>query len=109
MILGAVATMGVAWIWAIARLASGRGPTVPRLMGVDTDAALLVTEMYAAPSTAELVERGESDRAGRLAAQWLRAAATPGVTLGDPYDPRHAPGRDIDYALAAGGRALSGA
>ena len=33
---------------------------------------------------------GESERAGRLAAQWLRAAATPGVTLDDPYNPRHA-------------------
>src|ERR1700704_3779102 len=96
-------------VLAGAGLASGRGPTVPRLMGVSSDAALLVTEMYAAPTTPTLIERGESERAGRLAAQWLRAAATPGVTLGDPYDPRHAPGRDIDYALAAGGRALSGA
>ena len=96
-------------VLAGAGLASGRGPTVPRLMGVDTDAALLVTEMYAAPTTTTLIERGESERAGRLAAQWLRAAATPGVTLGDTYNPRHAPGRDIDCALAAGGRALSGA
>ncbi len=60
------------------------------LIGVDTDAALLVTEMYAAPPITELVERGECDRAGRLAAQWLRATATPGLTLGDPYDPPHA-------------------
>jgi len=73
-----------------AGLAAGRGPTVPRLMGVDTDAALLVTEMYAAPTTTTLIERGESERAGRLAAQWLRAAARPGVTLDDPYNPRHA-------------------
>jgi len=85
-----LALSAVHQVLAGAGLASGRGPTVPRLMGVDIDAALLVTEMYAAPSTAELVERGESDRAGRLAAQWLRAAATPGVTLGDPYDPPHA-------------------
>ncbi len=71
-------------------LASGRAPTVPRLMGVDLEAALLVTEMYAAAPTTELIERGEPDRAGRLAAQWLRAAAKPGVTVGDPYDPPHA-------------------
>src|SRR5437870_3182443 len=77
-------------VLAGAGLASGRGPTVPRLIGVDTDAALLVTEMYAAPPITELIERGECDRAGRLAAQWLRAAATPGLTLGDPYDPPHA-------------------
>jgi len=85
-----LALSAVHHVLAGAGLASGRGPTVPRLVGVDTDAALLVTEMYAAPPTTALVERGESDRAGRLAAQWLRAAATPGLTLGDPYDPPHA-------------------
>src|SRR6266513_4040 len=53
-------------------------------------AALLVTEMYAASPITALVEQGECDRAGRLAAQWLRAAATPGLTLGHPYDPPHA-------------------
>jgi hypothetical protein len=61
------------------------------------------------PRGARTVALLKHHRAGRLAAQWLRAAATPGVTLGDPYNPRHAPGRDIDYALAAGGHALSGA
>jgi len=62
---------------------------VPRLIGLDTDAALIVTEMYAAAPATELVERGDADRAGRLAAQWLRAAIKPGVALGDPYDPPH--------------------
>jgi hypothetical protein len=85
-----VALSTVHHMLASAGLASGRGPTVPRLMGVDTDAALLVTEMYAAAPITVLIERGESDRAGRLAAQWLRAAARPGVTVGDPYDPPHA-------------------
>src|SRR2546429_4153436 len=85
-----LALSAVHQVLAGAGLASGRGPTVPRLIGVDTDAALLVTEMYAAPPITELIERGECDRAGRLAAQWLRAAATPGLTLGDPYDPPHA-------------------
>src|SRR2546430_10274256 len=59
-------------------------------MGVAADAALLVTEMSAASPITALVEQGECDRAGRLAAQWLRAAATPGLTLGHPYDPPHA-------------------
>src|SRR5437588_753124 len=36
-----------------------------------------------------LAARGDADRAGRLAAQWLRAAIKPGVALGDPYDPPH--------------------
>lgn len=72
---------------ASAGLASGRGPTVPRLIGVDTDAALLVTEIYAAVPSTELVQRGEADRAGRLAAQWLRAAARPGIALGERFDP----------------------
>src|SRR5437764_13343570 len=107
-----LALSGVHQVWAGAGLASGRGPTVPRLIGVDTDAALLVTEMYAGPPITELVERGECDRAGRLAAQWLRAAATPGLTLGHPYDPSHAlegihrSGCTIESAAAElGGRA----
>src|SRR3989440_1851917 len=66
-------------VLAGAGLASGRGPTVPRLVGLDTDAALIVTEMYAAVPATELVERGDADRAGRLAAQWLRAAIKPCV------------------------------
>ncbi|TLZ64001.1 MAG: hypothetical protein E6K20_00805, partial [Gammaproteobacteria bacterium] len=85
-----LALSAVHQVLAGAGLASGRGPTVPRLIGVDTDAALLVTEMYAASPITALVEQGECDRAGRLAAQWLRAAATPGLTLGHPYDPPHA-------------------
>jgi hypothetical protein len=85
-----LALSAVHQVLAGAGLASGRGPSVPRLIGVDTDAALIVTEMYVAPPLKELVERGESDRAGRLAAQWLRAAATLRVTLGDQYDPPHA-------------------
>jgi len=76
-------------VLAGAGLASGRGPTVPRLIGLDTDAALIVTEMYAAAPASELVKRGDADRAGRLAAQWLRAAIKPGAALGDPYDPPH--------------------
>ncbi len=76
-------------VLAGAGLASGRGPTVPRLIGLDTEAALIVTEMYAAAPASELVKRGDADRAGRLAAQWLRAAIKPGVALGDPYDPPH--------------------
>src|SRR5205807_2661140 len=86
-----LALSAVHQVLAGAGLASGRGPTVPRLIGVDTDAALLVTEMYAAPPITDLIVRGECDRAGRLAAQWLRAAATPGLTLGHPSDPPHAP------------------
>jgi aminoglycoside phosphotransferase (APT) family kinase protein len=45
--------------------------------------------MYAAVPITQLIERGEADRAGRLAAQWLRAACEPGITLGDAYDPPH--------------------
>ena len=84
-----LALSAVHQVLAGAGLASGRGPTVPRLIGVDTDAALLVTEMYAASPITALVEQGECDRAGRLAAQWLRAAIKPGAALGDPYDPPH--------------------
>src|SRR2546429_450224 len=76
-------------VLAGAGLASGRGPTVPRIIGLDTEAALIVTEMYAAAPASELVKRGDADRAGRLAAQWLRAAIKPGAALGDPYDPPH--------------------
>src|SRR5205085_1136387 len=56
-------------VLAGAGLASGRGPTVPRLVGLDTDAALIVTEMYAAVPATELVERVD---AGMLcaAARW---------------------------------------
>src|SRR2546430_13244705 len=46
-------------VLAGAGLASGRGPTVPRLVGLDTDAALIVTEMYAAAPATELVKSEE--------------------------------------------------
>src|SRR5437016_14414802 len=52
-----LALSAVHQVLAGAGLASGRGPTVPRLIGVDTDAALLVTEMYAASPITALVEQ----------------------------------------------------
>src|SRR5437763_9656423 len=58
-----LALSAVHQVLAGAGLASGRGPTVPRPIGVDTDPALLVTGMYAGPPITELVGRGERRRA----------------------------------------------
>src|SRR2546430_17247458 len=55
----ALAVSTVHNVLAGAGLASGRGPPVPRLIGLDTDAALIVTEMYAAAPATELVKSEE--------------------------------------------------
>src|SRR5205814_302431 len=60
-----LALSAVHQVLAGAGLASGRGPTVPRLIGVDTDAALPVTEMYAASPITAPGEQGECGRGGR--------------------------------------------
>lgn len=70
-----------------AGLASGRPPTTARVRGCDLVLGVVVTEWFAAPPATTLVECGQADRAGALAAQWLAAAASPGVTLGAPYGP----------------------
>ena len=70
------------------RFASGRELTVRGSWGW-IPAALLVTDMYTAAAIAELIERGQCERAARLDARWLRATAKPGVTVGPPYELFH--------------------
>ncbi|TLZ55661.1 MAG: hypothetical protein E6K22_03380 [Gammaproteobacteria bacterium] len=76
-----LALSAVHQVLAGAGLASGRGPTVPRLIGVDTDAALLVTEMYAAHALEDIhryvctIGSAAGELGGRAGAVWDRLAA----------------------------------
>jgi hypothetical protein len=56
-------------------LASGRGPTAPPLVVLHPPLSLLVMRWIEGPSARELIVRGESFRAGDLAAAWLRAVS----------------------------------
>lgn len=64
-------------------LATGVGPTAPRLIAVDAELRLLVFERLDGPVGAPLVARGE--RVGELAAGWLLAQWGAGVTVGREY------------------------
>jgi aminoglycoside phosphotransferase (APT) family kinase protein len=61
-------------------LASGRPPTVAPLVACEPGLSVLVTRFLAGPSSRELVRNGSGERAGKLAAAWLRCASElPGV------------------------------
>src|SRR5256884_3425923 len=79
-----LALSAVHQVLAGAGLASGRGPTVPRLIGVGPDAAPLVTGMYPPPAVPQPIERGGGGRGGRLAPPWAPGAGPPRPTPGAP-------------------------
>ena len=64
-------------------LATGDGPTAPRLVARDAGLRLLVLERLDGPSGAPLIARGE--RVGELAAGWLVRQWGAAVTVGRTY------------------------
>jgi hypothetical protein len=70
-----------------AGLASGRAPSVPPLLAYDADLALTVSPLWTGPSMRHLIRAGDGERAGALAAAWLRAAAATDVRPGPAYGP----------------------
>lgn len=64
--------------------ASGWHARVPRLLGWEPELKLLVIEWLEGPTANELAKDGQPWRAGELAAQWLRVAASLPVRLGPP-------------------------
>jgi hypothetical protein len=70
-----------------AGLADGRAPTVPPLRAWDPALAFIVTPVLPGRSARELVAGGVPERAGALAAGWLRAAASRPLSVGRRHGP----------------------
>jgi hypothetical protein len=70
-----------------AGLASGRAPSVPPLLAHDRELAFTVSPLWTGPSMRHLIRAGDGERAGVLAATWLRAAAAAPVWPGRAYGP----------------------
>src|SRR5262247_2145567 len=68
--------------FAHAGVAGDSGARVPPLLAWDRDLRLMVVGWLEGPTARELIERGQGERAGELAAAWLARAATLPVTLG---------------------------
>ena len=69
---------------AAAGLSGNSGVRVPPLLAWDRDLRVLVMGWLEGPTTHELVKQGRGQRAGELAAQWLRCAASLPVRFGQP-------------------------
>src|ERR1043166_7270444 len=65
-------------------LAGNAGVRVPPLLAWDRDLRVEAIGWLAGPTAQELVERRQGQRAGQLAALWLRRAASLSVKLGPP-------------------------
>jgi len=70
---------------AAAGLAGDSGVRVPPLLAWDRDLRVLVIGWLEGATVHELVKQGRGQRAGELAAQWLRCAASLPVRLGLPH------------------------
>lgn len=66
-------------------LASGRPPTAAPLLAFDPELAVLVTQFLPGPSARDLVRNGAGERAGKLAATWLRSAFEAGLDVGEHH------------------------
>jgi Ser/Thr protein kinase RdoA (MazF antagonist) len=71
----------------VAGLADGRAPSVPPLRAHDSELAFTVSPFWTGPSLRHLIRAGDGERAGALAAAWLRAAAAAPVRRGRAYGP----------------------
>ena len=69
---------------AAAGLSGDSGVRVPPLLAWDRDLRVIVIGWLEGPTAHELVKQGRGQRAGELAAQWLRCAASLPVRLGLP-------------------------
>ena len=70
---------------AAAGLSGDSGVRVPPLLAWDRDLRVLVIGWLEGPPAYDLVKQGQGQRAGELAAQWLRCAASLPVRLGPPF------------------------
>jgi Phosphotransferase enzyme family len=70
-----------------AGLASGHAPSVPPLLAHDPELALTVSPLWTGLSMRHLIRAGDGERAGALAAMWLRAAVDAPVCPGPAYGP----------------------
>src|SRR5438045_1545441 len=68
-----------------AGLAGDSGARVPPLLAWDHDLRVLVIGWLEGPTAHQLVKQGQGRRAGELAAQWARRAASLPVKLGLPF------------------------
>ena len=57
----------------------------PRLLAWDSELRVIVMSWLDGPTAQELIKSGRGERAGQLAARWIRCAATWPVTLGRPF------------------------
>ncbi len=70
---------------ASAGLTGGSAVRVPPLLVWERELRVLVLGWLEGPTAAQLVEQGQGERAGELAARWLRHAASLRVKLGLPF------------------------
>jgi hypothetical protein len=71
----------------ISGLATGRGATVPPLLGFDHELRFIVTGwLHGAPGN-KLISSGDGERTAGLALEWLQAARRVSIELGEPYGP----------------------
>jgi hypothetical protein len=68
-------------------LATGRGATVPPLLGFDRALRFIVTGWLHGPSGSELMSSGAGERTAGLALEWLQAAGRVSIELGERYGP----------------------
>jgi hypothetical protein len=72
-------------------LASGRAPTAAPLVACEPALSVLVTRSLPGPSAWDLVRNGAGERAGMLAAAWLRRALEARLEVGEHHG--------VDYVL----------
>ena len=67
-----------------AGLAGDSGPRVPPLLAFERSLHVMVIGWLEGPTASDLVKRGEGQRAGELAASWVRRIVALPVTMGPP-------------------------
>jgi len=67
-----------------AGLAGASGARVPPLLAFERDLRVIVIGWLEGPTASDLVKRGEGQRAGELAASWVRRIVVLPVTMGPP-------------------------
>lgn len=73
--------------FGLSGLATGRGATVPPLLGFDHALRFIVTGWLHGPSGNKLISSGDGERTAGLALEWLQAAGRVSIELGERYGP----------------------
>ena len=87
---------------AAAGLAGDSGERVPPLLAWDHDLQVLVLGWLEGPSAGELIQAGQGERAGQVAARWFQCAASLPVKLGSPLGAAHMLKRTREWAAVLG-------